>query len=387
VSTRRATARAADTQARPGALRAQLAHGAQRLWLSSLPVLAALLAATGLGLCVALALGVSPAEIGKRLSAGILLSSYGWGQVLYKATFLIFTGLAVALAFAAGLFNIGAEGQVVAGSLACALVGIWAAGAPAPLLLPLAVAAAFAGGALWGWLPGWLKARWGTHEVINTIMLNFIAVAGSNFLVTRYLALPETVRTAEVGAGAWIARLDAALPGMRGSAANGTLVLAVVCALAAHVFLHHTRGGLALRAVGQGPRQSRLLGIVPGPRIRLAFALAGGLAGLAGTNFVLGYKHYYEDGYTGGIGFLGIAVALLARNRPLAVLPAALLFGFLSQAGFVVNTLLPREVVELLTGAILLVFIAVERLRDRHAQRWRAGLATLRPARAAGEPS
>ncbi|MBD3236676.1 MAG: ABC transporter permease [Candidatus Eisenbacteria bacterium] len=349
--------------------------------LRAVPIALAILTGLGLGLVIVLLMGVSPGEVGDRLARGILLSPYGWGQVLYKTTFLIFTGLAVALAFAAGLFNIGAEGQVVIGSLCCALVGIACAPLPGPLLLPLAILAAFAGGALWGLLPGWLRARFGTHEVITTIMLNFIAMAAANFLITRALALPETVRTTEVGAGAWLFRFEALLPGMHGSAANASLLLAVGAALLAHFFLYHTPLGLTLRAVGQGPRQSWILGIRPGRRIVLAFLLAGGLAGLAGTNFVLGYKHYYEDGYTGGIGFLGIAVALIARNRPLAVLPAALLFGFLSQAGFVVNSLLPREVIDVLTGAILLVFVAADRLQ----RGWSLRLRMRRLAAAAGE--
>ncbi len=288
---------------------------------------------------------------------------YAWGQVLFNATFLTFTGLSVAIVFRAGLFNIGAEGQAVAGSLACALAGIATAGWPAPLSLAVAILAAFAGGALWGVIPGALKARFGTHEVINTIMLNFIAIALSNFLMARYLALPESVRTAEVPAA--LPRLDAWIPAMKGSAANASLLVAWGAALAGFWFLHHTPAGFELRAVGQGLRQAGSAGIRAGRHLVLAFALGGGLAGLVGTNFVLGYKHYYEDGFTGGIGYLGIAVALIARNEPLAVFPAALLFGFLSQAGLTVNTLLPREVVEILTGVILLVFIVAERRRQK----------------------
>jgi simple sugar transport system permease protein len=300
--------------------------------------------------------------------------------VLYKATFLIFTGLAVALAFAGGLFNIGAEGQAVVGSLACALVGIAGAGLPGVVLLPLAIVGGILGGGLWGLIPGALKARWGTHEVINTIMLNFIALALSNFLIARVLGLPETVRTAEIGAGAVLPRLDGLLPGMRGAAVNLSLLLALAGAAAAHVFLYRTRAGLELRAVGLGRRQAWMLGVDPAGRTRLAFFLAGGAAGLVGTNFVLGYKHYYEDGFSGGIGFLGIAVALLARNRPLMVVPAALLFGVLSQAGLLVNTALPRELVDILTGAILLVFIAGERWSQRWVRRRVASAAAGRGA-------
>jgi ABC-type uncharacterized transport system permease subunit len=335
------------------------------LALQILPVGSAVLAAVALATLIAIALDVSPRALVETLAGRF--GPYAWGQVLFRATFLTFTGLAVALAFQAGLFNIGAEGQAVAGSLACALVGAALAPLPGAILLPLSIGAAFAGGAVWGLVPGWLKARFGTHEVIQTIMLNFIALAGSNFLMTRYLALPETVRTREVGAV--LPRLDVLLPALRGSAVNASLGFALAAVLLAHAFLHHTAAGFKLRAVGRGLVQARTAGIEPGRRIVTAFVLAGGAAGLVGTNFVLGYKHYYEDGFTGGIGFLGIAVALVARNEPLAVFPAALLFGFLSEAGLIVNTLLPREMVDVLTGAILLVFIVAERVRVRWARR------------------
>lgn len=341
--------------------RARLARWGLAAW----PLLLAIGSAIACGALIGLALGAAPRAIGVRLLEGIILSPYGWGQVLYKATFLTFTGLAVAIAFRGGLFNIGAEGQAVIGSLACALAAIYGAALPRLLLLPLSIGAAFLGGGLWGWLPGWLKARWGTHEVINTIMLNFLAVALSNFVVVRFLGLPETLRTATIGGGAVLPRLDGLLPALHGSALNLSLVLAILAALAAHLFLQHTTAGLGLRAVGQGRRPAEILGLRTGRALQRAFWLGGGMAGLVGTNFVLGYKHYYEDGFTGGIGFTGIAVALVARNAPLAVLPSALLFGFLSQAGFVVNTLLPREVVDILTGIILLVFLTGERMRRR----------------------
>ncbi len=326
-----------------------------------LPIAGALGAAILLATLISVLMGVSPGVLLRTLLSRF--GSYAWGQVLFRATFLTFTGLAVALVFQAGLFNIGAEGQAVAGSLACAAAGIVLAGAPPGIALLLCIIAAFAGGAVWGWVPGWLKARFGTHEVINTIMLNFIALAGSNFVMTRCLAQPETVRTAMVRAT--LPKLETWFGTMRGSAANSSLLIAILAVVAAHYFLHHTPAGLALRAVGRGGPQARMAGIAAGRWSIAAFALGGGCAGLVGTNFVLGYKHYYEDGFTGGIGFLGIAVALVARNEPLGVLPAALLFGFLSESGLLVNTLLPREMVDVLTGAILLVFIASERLRSR----------------------
>jgi general nucleoside transport system permease protein len=338
-----------------------------------LPVAIALMAALGLVCLIAMLLHVSIPELGRIMAARF--ATYSWGQVLFQATFLTFTGLAVALAFSVGLFNIGAEGQAVVGSLACALVALHTGGLPSWLGLLLAIVAAFAGGAMWGVIPGWLRARFGSHEVINTIMLNFIAIAGANYLMARWLSIPETVRTASVPVS--LPRLSELFPAFQGSAANFSLLLALVAVVAAHFFLHHTPLGFSLRAVGKGRRQAEIAGINAGKRYILAFLIAGGFAGMVGTNFVLGYKHYYEDGFTGGIGFMGIAVALIARNQPLAIFPAALLFGFLSQAGLVVNTHLPREVVDVITGAILLVFIA----SDRYRMRWLRNLRTAQVLR------
>jgi simple sugar transport system permease protein len=338
-------------------------------WLGyqTLPILAALAAAVVLAAALAVLLGVAPERLLATLAARF--GPYSFGQVLFRATFLTFTGLSVALVFQAGLFNIGAEGQAVAGSLACGVVGAGLNGLPPAIVLPLAVLAAFAGGAVWGAIPGWLKARFGTHEVIHTIMLNFIALAGSNYLMTHFLAMPETVRTVEIVAR--LPRLEGLVPALGGSAVNASLLLAVAACVGAHLLLHHTAAGLKLRAAGSGPRQAQVAGIDPGRRMLLAFVLGGGAAGLVATNFVLGYKHFYEDGFTGGIGFLGIAVALVARNEPLAVFPAALLFGFLAESGLLVNTLLPREMVDVLTGVILLVFIVGERVRARGVRRLR----------------
>ncbi len=338
----------------------------QRWFLKILPMLTAVVAAIALGALISVGLGVAPGAVAETLASRF--GPYAWGQVLFNATFLTFTGLSVALVFRAGLFNIGAEGQAVAGSLACALAGLATAGWPAPASLLIAILAAFAGGALWGFIPGVLKARFGTHEVINTIMLNFIAIAASNFLMARYLALPESVRTATVAAE--LPRLDRWVPAMQGSAANTSLLVALLAAAGVFWFLHHTPAGFELRAVGEGLRQAQSAGIRTGRYLVGAFVLGGGLAGLVGTNFVLGYKHYYEDGFTGGIGYMGIAVALIARNEPLAIFPAALLFGFLSHAGLTINTLLPREVVEILTGVILLIFIVAERWRRKQMQLW-----------------
>ena len=228
-----------------------------------------------------LAIGEDPLAIYALMLRESLGTGYGIGQTLFKATPLIFTGLAVALGFRAGLFNIGAEGQLYLGGLAAALTGTALAGLPGVLLLPLALLAAAAAGAAWGAVPGLLKARFGAHEVINTIMLNFIAFALASFL-GRFLFEPATVRTAAVGAGAEIARLDVLFPALRGSPVNFSLLLALLAAAGTGLLLFGTRLGYELRAVGLNAPAAEYGGVSIGRVQVAAMALSGALAGLGG---------------------------------------------------------------------------------------------------------
>jgi simple sugar transport system permease protein len=220
------------------------------------------------------------------------------------------------------------------------------------------VAASFAGGAAWGFLPGWLKARRGTHEVITTIMLNFIAVALTGYLVTYVTSVRETIHTPEIGAGARLARLDEFFPAFHGSPVNLALPLSLLAAWAAHFVLFRTRPGYEIRAVGHSPAAAEYAGIPVGRRLVHTMALSGGLAGLVGTNYVLGYKYYFQAGFTGGVGFMGIAVALLGRNHPVGIVLAAFLFGLLSHGGLVINRLVPKELVDILQAVVILTVVS-----------------------------
>jgi general nucleoside transport system permease protein len=334
----------------------------------------------GLGLVLAAvavrALGASPGEFYGRLFAGTLGSAYGFSQVLFKATPLLFTGLAVAVAFRARLFNIGAEGQMVAGGFAMAWVGFAGPALPAPLGLLLALAAGAAAGAAWGAIPGLIRARTGGSEVIVTIMLNFIAVALVNWLLVTRFALPESVRTAEVHASAWLPRFSDHWIALRGSPLNGALVLGILLAAVLHVVLGRTVFGFSLRVLGEGSTQARYAGLPVGRLIVQTMLLSGALAGLAGSSFILGYKRYYEGDFSAGAGFTGIAVALLARNRPLLLIPSAIFFGMLSYGGLVVNSIVPRELLEVLQAVILILFIVFDRLLQRLPLRPHWGQAT-----------
>ncbi len=327
------------------------------------PLAAVVLALLVGGLFIAI-VGKDPFDVYGRMVIGVFGNAYGWGQVLFRATPLVFVGLAVALGFQAGLFNIGAEGQLVFGAFVMGVVGWQFAGLPAPLLRPLTILSGALAGALWALPPAWLKAKVGAHEVINTIMMNFIAIALVQYL-GQSMFVHETVHTPEIGTGARLPRLDSVLAVFQGSPLNASLALALVVALAVGWLLWRTRFGYELRAVGLSPSAAEYAGIGV-PRVRIiALCLSGALAGLVGTNFVLGYKNYFEAGFSSGVGYLGIAVALLGRNHPIGVVIAALFFAALGYGGLVINSIVPKELVEILQAIVILFAITAHVVVER----------------------
>lgn len=280
-----------------------------------------------LGLLVTAAAGENPLNVLTILAKSAFGSSYDIGMTLFYATPLILTGLAVSIPFHAGLFNIGAEGQLTIGALAAAATGILLSGTPWPVAPVLAGLAAFAAGAAWGAIPGWLKAKRGSHEVINTIMLNFIAAGLSSYVTLYLLRNPESQspETAAVGEGFRIAQLVS----FGDAPVNSALFLSLVVAALVTVFLWRTVTGYELRAVGQSESAARAAGIRSASMQILAMALAGGIAGLVGVGEVLGNSGRFKMDFSPGYGFTGIAVALLGRNRPAGVVAAAILFGAL----------------------------------------------------------
>ena len=318
------------------------------------PPIIALLIALVCGDLLIMSYGQSPATVYRLLLEGTWGNAYGFGQVLYKATTLAFTGLAVSLGIRAGLFNVGAEGQLAAGGFAAAFVGLHLTSAvPWLIAIPLCMMGAAVGGGIVGAVPGYLRVKFGAHEVIVTIMLNFIVLALLNWLIANHIHVEETLHTPEIGAGA-IPRLDAFMPAFHGSAANFSMVVAAITALAGWYYLFRSRRGFELRAVGLQPDAAEYGGVsVRGVWFR-ALTLSGAIAGLGGINYVLGYKHYYEDGLAGGAGFLGIAVALVGRNHPLGVIIAALFFATLSQGGLAIHAFVPKQMVEVLQGVVIL---------------------------------
>ena len=318
------------------------------------PPFVALLVALICGDLLIMSYGQSPGTVYKLLLEGTWGNAYGFGQVLYKATTLTFTGLAVSIGIRAGLFNVGAESQLAAGGFLAALLGLGLSPhMPGIFAIPLCIIAAMVGGAIVGAIPGWLKVKYGAHEVIVTIMLNFVVLALLNYIVAAKLHVPETLHTPEVTNSA-IPRLEAFIPAFHGSAANLTLVVALIAAILSWVFLFKSRRGYEIRAVGLQPEAAEYGGVSVGGAWMRAMVLSGAVAGLGGINYVLGYKHYYEEGFAGGSGFLGIAVALVGRNHPLGVVLAALFFATLSQGGLAIHAFVPKQMVEVLQGVVIL---------------------------------
>ncbi|MBI3548840.1 MAG: ABC transporter permease [Elusimicrobia bacterium] len=328
---------------------------------------AAVAAAFAIGAVLMLLIGVNPGLVYARLFEGVVLNPYGVAQIFFKSTPLIFTGLAVALGFQAGLFNIGAEGQMLVGAFCAALAG-FGLSMPAFLHVPVCLAAAFLGGMIWAAIPGALKIKTGAHEVITTIMMNFIAMALTSYFVVSRFHEPETVHTAAVAVTARLPRLEAFSSFFHGSPANATFFVALLACGVVSWLLWKMPLGYELRALGLSPAAAETAGIPVDRRALLAFAISGGLAGLAGTSFVLGYKHYFEDGFSAGAGFLGIAVALLGQNSPLGVVIAAFLFGGLSHGSLVINALVPKEIIEVLQALVIILVVVANQVSKRWAR-------------------
>ncbi|MCX7364331.1 MAG: ABC transporter permease [Alphaproteobacteria bacterium] len=309
-------------------------------------------------------IGADPFHALRLLVVGALGSSESIGYTLYYATNFIFTGLAVAVAFHGGLFNIGGEGQAYIGGLGCGLavlaldryLPVWA-------LIPLAIAASALFGAAWAAVPAWLQAWRGSHIVITTIMFNFVASALMVYLMVNVLIAPGSM-TPQSRTFAASGKLPAVHDLLRGlgftvgpSALNLSIVLALLCCLGVWVFLWHTPGGYALRTMGHNPQAAVYAGTDLRRMTMVAMCLSGALAGFVGVNELLGVHQRIVLDFPAGYGFAGIAVALMGRNHPIGIVLAALLFGALQQGGTELSFEIPtitREMVVVIQGLIIL---------------------------------
>lgn len=345
--------------------------------------LIAVLAAFVVGGIIVLLIGDNPFETFRLLVSNSFGSLNDIGYTLFIATPLIFTGLAVAVAFRCGLLNIGAEGQLYVAAFVTAWVGIKFGGTvvkimedgklvdkdwswtslPAFILVPLCIIAAIVAGAVWGAIPGILKAKFGSHEVINTIMLNFIAVALVSYFTQYYYKIPgdPIMQTAEIGPAAHIPRISQFIPGMPEFVPlSVAFLLAILMCVLVYIFLWKTKWGYELRAVGANPSAAEYGGISPKKQIITAMTISGGLAGMVAIGEVLGYRYRYYHDFSDGWGYWGIAVALLGRNHPLGIFIAAVFFAILKRGDIFVDAFtryVSKDLVEVLL-AIIIIFVA-----------------------------
>ncbi len=331
-----------------------------------------LLAALILSGVVVKILGESPWAACKLMLAGSLGTQDGIGYTLYYATNFMFTGLAVAVAYHAGLFNIGGEGQAYIGGLGSGLVALWLGDrAPFAVVLPCAILGSASFGAAWAFIPAWLQARRGSHIVITTIMFNFIGAALMTYLLVNVLIKPgqQSPETREFGAGAFMPLASDVLAkvGITFAATplNFAFVLALLAAVLVWVLVWRTRWGYAIRVAGQNQSAAVYAGISPPRIIVQAMLLSGALAGCLGLNELLGAQHRILIDCPGGAGFVGIAVALMGRNHPVGIFLAAVLFGALAQGGSQLSFDMPkinRDMVVVIQGLVILFCGALENM-------------------------
>jgi simple sugar transport system permease protein len=313
---------------------------------------------------VVLIVGQSPLQVMALLVKGAFGSRAGISYTLYYATTFVFTGLAVAVAFHGGLFNIGGEGQAMMGGLGTALAALALGDAlPAWAALPLIVLAAAVAGLLWASVPAALQAWRGSHVVITTIMFNFIAFALLAYMLVNVLKEPGnmTIESRAFGPGAHVPGVHEALAWLGiawpRTPLNLSLLLAVAALFGVQAFLWRSRAGYALRAVGFAPEAAHYAGIAPRVQVMRSMMISGALAGLVGINEVAGVHGRLLLDFVMGAGFTGIAVSLIGRNHPVGIALASLLFGALYQGGAELSFEIPgfsRDMVFTLQGLIVL---------------------------------
>ncbi|PWQ97981.1 ABC transporter permease [Leucothrix pacifica] len=317
-----------------------------------------------------LAIGVDPVEATQILLFGAFGYEEGIGYTLFFTTNFIFTGLAVAVAFHAGLFNIGGEGQAYIGGLGagmlCLFLGQWL---PGLLVIPLAIVAAALFGAAWAYIPAYLQAYRGSHIVITTIMFNFLASSLMVYLMVDVLKEDgqQSPQSAEFAESSWLYSMHDFLAifgvEIEASPLNLSIFLALLAAVFVWIFIWHTRWGYEIRTIGSNATAGVYAGIKPARVIVLSMCISGALAGMVGVNEVMGVHHRLMLDFHVGYGFAGIAVALMGRNHPVGIILAALLFGVLYQGGaelaFEMSNI-NRDIVVVMQGLVILFSGALE---------------------------
>ena len=311
-------------------------------------------------------LGESPSESLRILVDSAILDPEGLAYTLFYASTFIFAGLAVSIAMQAGLFNIGAEGQMYVGGLGLTWVVLALdAHVPAILLIPLAMIGAAVFGALWAFIPGYLQAKRGSHVVVTTIMFNFIAASLMNFVIVKYL-IPEGQQNpaSRVFAdSATLPLLNKVLPVFGDTPLNISFVLALLALVVYGVVVWRSSWGYQLRATGLNAHAAHYAGVKISRTIIVTMLVSGALAGLGAVNSVMGSTHYLSLNFPAGAGFVGIAIALMGRQHPVGIFLSSVLFGALIQGGFDLSLEkpnIPQETFIFIQGLIILFCGAME---------------------------
>lgn len=311
-------------------------------------------------------LGEDPAESLGILVNSAILNPEGLSYTLFYASTFIFTGLSVSVAMQAGLFNIGSEGQMYIGGLGLtAAMLAFDQSLPAWLLIPVAMIGAALFGALWGFLPGYLQAKRGSHIVVTTIMFNFIAASLMNFVIVKYLIPPGEQNTASrvFADSGEMPRLNTWFPGLGDTPLNISFILAIIALVIYGVMVWRSSWGFKLRATGLNKHAAHYAGVSISKMIIIVMLISGALAGLGSVNSIMGSTHYLSLNFVGGAGFIGIAIALMGRQHPVGIFLSAVLFGALIQGGFDLSLEkpnIPTETFIFIQGLIILFCGAME---------------------------
>jgi simple sugar transport system permease protein len=346
-----------------------------RLLDAMLPVYATL-AALGVGAVMLLLLGANPLEAFGALLEGAFGSTNALADTVVKATPLLLIGLGICISFRGNVINIGGEGQMIVGALTATALGLAFPESPGIVMIPLAMILGFLGGALWGGIPGALKAYFNVNEILSTIMMNAIAVQLMNFLLSGPMIDPiQAARDSQIPQTARLAaQFD--LPRLIPTRLHLGALIAVVLAVAVYFLLWRTTLGYRIRAVGQNPHASRYAGIDVKRQIVFALLLSGAFAGLAGAVQVFGVNHRMitdgsATGFTGSAGFNGIVAALFGQLHPLGTIPASFLFGALLVGANKLQRVVqvPSAVIIALNGLVVVFVVSSEIFRRRREQK------------------
>lgn len=318
-------------------------------------LLAAVSVAVAVTNVLAFAAGIAPLEALHVAYEGSLASSYGLGQIAFRATPIVLTALAARVALAAGLFNIGVEGQLAGASLAVGVVGAHTGSLPAPLAFLLVLVVALLSGAAIAAVPGALRARFGASEVIGGIVVNQLVAMTVGFLLRSGFAVPGTMRTPSLPPSLLARPLGRWVPALAGAPVSTVSVAVFAAVPLAYVALRRMRLAREWELVAETPDACSFVGI-PVARRRLEAMLASGaVAGLVAFPMVVGYKGYAEPGLGAGTGFAGLAAAMMGGTSGGVTVAAALWFGVVDQAGLALHALVPKDIVLVVQAATLLV--------------------------------